>query len=71
MKCCRSKKKSEDLYAIISQRQNERRGKMSSMFSSLISKYGGDPSAAEPSEEEFEAARTKIESRKKFKRKKM
>ncbi|XP_009589021.1 chaperone protein dnaJ 6 [Nicotiana tomentosiformis] len=65
------KKKSEDLYAIISQRQNERRGKMTCMLSSLISKYGGDPSAAEPSEEEFEAARTKIESRKKFKRKKM
>ncbi|XP_060206293.1 chaperone protein dnaJ 6-like [Lycium barbarum] len=63
--------KSEDLYAIISQRQNERKGKMTTMFSSLISKFGGDPSAAEPSEEEFEAARTKLESRKNSKRKKM
>ncbi|CAN4109113.1 unnamed protein product [Withania somnifera] len=65
----KSKKEPDDLYAIISQRQNERRGKMNSMFSSLVSKYGGDPSAAEPSEEEFEAARRKLESRKQSKRK--
>ncbi|XP_059298536.1 LOW QUALITY PROTEIN: chaperone protein dnaJ 6 [Lycium ferocissimum] len=63
--------KSEDLCAIISQCQNERKGKMTTMFSSLISKFGGDPSAAEPSEEEFEVARTKLESRKNSKRKKM
>ncbi|KAM3339465.1 chaperone protein dnaJ 6 [Capsicum galapagoense] len=65
----KAKKESEDLYAIISQRQNERRGKMNSMFSSLVNKYGGDPSATEPSEEEFEAARRKVESRKQAKRK--
>ncbi|XP_009767404.1 chaperone protein dnaJ 6-like [Nicotiana sylvestris] len=65
----KSKKEPEDLYAIISQRQNERRGKMNSMFSSLVSKYGGDPSTTEPSEEEFEAARRKLESRKQSKRK--
>ncbi|PHU06073.1 Chaperone protein dnaJ 6 [Capsicum chinense] len=65
----KAKKESEDLYAIISQRQNERRGKMNSMFSSLVNKYGGDPSATEPSEEEFEAARRKVESRKQSKRK--
>ncbi|KAM3288743.1 chaperone protein dnaJ 6 [Capsicum chacoense] len=65
----KAKKESEDLYAIISQRQNERRGKMNSMFSSLVNKYGGDPSVTEPSEEEFEAARRKVESRKQSKRK--
>ncbi|XP_009608747.1 chaperone protein dnaJ 6 [Nicotiana tabacum] len=65
----KSKKEPEDLYAIISLRQNERRGKMNSMFSSLASKYGGDPSTTEPSEEEFEAARRKLESRKQSKRK--
>lgn len=69
MKCCRSKKEPDDLFAIISQRQNERRGKMNSMFSSLVSKYGGDPSVSEPSEEEFESARRKLESRKQSKRK--
>ncbi|KAK4346028.1 hypothetical protein RND71_036204 [Anisodus tanguticus] len=65
----KSKKEPDDLYAVISQRQNERRGKMNSMFSSLVSKYGGDPSTTEPSEEEFEAARKKLESRKQSKRK--
>lgn len=63
---CRSKN-SEDLYAIISQRQNERKGKINSMLSSLMSKYGGDAPASEPSEEEFEAARRKLESKKKSK----
>ncbi|XP_055809218.1 chaperone protein dnaJ 6 [Solanum dulcamara] len=65
----KSKKEPDDLFAIISQRQNERRGKMNSMFSSLVCKYGGDPSVSEPSEEEFEAARRKLESRKQSKRK--
>ncbi|KAI5671443.1 hypothetical protein M9H77_11807 [Catharanthus roseus] len=60
-------KNSEDLYAIISQRQNERKGKINSMLSSLMSKYGGDAPASEPSEEEFEAARRKLESKKKSK----
>lgn len=62
----KEKKDSEDLFAIISQRQNERRGKINSMLSSLVSKYGGGP---EPSEEEFEAARQKLESKKTSKRK--
>lgn len=65
----KSKKGSEDLYAIIAQRQNERRGKVDSMFSSLVQKYGGGGSVPEPSEEEFEAARKKIESRRNSKRK--
>ncbi|KAK4404900.1 Chaperone protein dnaJ 6 [Sesamum angolense] len=65
----KSKKDSEDLYAIIAQRQNERRGKIDSMFSSLVQKYGGGESVPEPSEEEFEAARRKLESRRNCKRK--
>ncbi|XP_075491050.1 chaperone protein dnaJ 6-like [Primulina tabacum] len=59
----KSKKNSEDLYAIIAQRQNERKGKIDSMFSSLVQKYGGTEAIPEPSEEEFEAARRKLESR--------
>nr|GMC84338.1 chaperone protein DnaJ 6-like [Ipomoea batatas] len=42
---------------------------MNSLFSSLASKYGGDQSTPEPSEEAFEAARQKLESKKKSKRK--
>ncbi|XP_057784704.1 chaperone protein dnaJ 6-like [Salvia miltiorrhiza] len=65
----KSKKGSEDLYAIIAQRQNERRGKVDSMFSSLVQRYGGGAPVPEPSEEEFEAARKKLESRRNSKRK--
>ncbi|KAK7285552.1 hypothetical protein RJT34_20327 [Clitoria ternatea] len=55
----KSNKQSEtDLCAIIAQRRN---GQFDSMFSSLVSKYGGDD-MPEPSEEEFEAARRKLES---------
>lgn len=60
----RSKKESNDLYAIISQRQSERKTRLDSMFSSLVSKYGGGQPSCEPTEEEFEAARQKIEARK-------
>ncbi|XP_057424282.1 chaperone protein dnaJ 6-like [Lotus japonicus] len=51
-----------DLYAMISQRQHERKNRLDSMFSSLISKYGGRQ-MPEPSEEEFEATQRKLESR--------
>ncbi|KAL7194307.1 hypothetical protein ACSBR1_034674 [Camellia fascicularis] len=61
------KKESEDLYAIISQRQNQRKEQFDSLFSSLVTKYGGGESPSEPSEEEFEAAKKKLESRKVFK----
>ncbi|KAM7515884.1 hypothetical protein LguiA_005467 [Lonicera macranthoides] len=60
----KKKKESDDLYAIIAQRQNERKGRLDSMFSSLINKYGGGKSCPEPTEEEFEAAKEKLESRK-------
>lgn len=66
--CNRSKKDSEDLYAIIAQRQNERKGRIDSMFSSLVQKYGGE-TVPEPSEEEFEATRIKLERRRTSKRK--
>ncbi|PON91669.1 DnaJ domain containing protein [Trema orientale] len=61
----KSNKQSEpDLYALISQRRDERRDRFNSMFSSLVSKYGGDNAASsEPSELEFEAAQKKLESR--------
>ncbi|XP_014512603.1 chaperone protein dnaJ 6 isoform X1 [Vigna radiata var. radiata] len=65
-----SKKQSEtDLGAIISQRQHERKHRLNSMFSSLISKYGGDQ-MPEPSEEEFEAAQRKLEKRRSSKKSK-
>lgn len=66
----KSKKNSEDLYAVIAQRQNERRGRIDSMFSSLVQKYGGE-TVPEPSEEEFEAARIKLERQRTSKRKKL
>ncbi|RDX74804.1 Chaperone protein dnaJ 6 [Mucuna pruriens] len=65
-----SKKQSEtDLYAIISQRRSERKDRFDSMFSSLVSKYGGGQ-MPEPSEEEFEAAQRKLESRRPSKKSK-
>uniref|UniRef100_A0A803QM05 DNAJC9 HTH domain-containing protein n=1 Tax=Cannabis sativa TaxID=3483 RepID=A0A803QM05_CANSA len=44
-------------------RRNRKKGKFDSMFSSLVSKYGGGGSSSEPSEQEFEAAQKKVESR--------
>lgn len=67
----RSNKESEtDLYAVISQRRSERKEQFDSMFSSLVSKYGGRGDASEPTEEEFEAAQKKLESRKSSKKSK-
>lgn len=60
----KSKKESDDLYAIISQRQSERKGRLDAMFSNLVGKYGGEEDSSEPTEEEFEAARVKLEKRK-------
>ncbi|KAL9275621.1 Chaperone protein dnaJ 6-like protein [Drosera capensis] len=57
-----SKESESDLYAIISQRRSERKNQFESMFSSLISKYGGGKQTrSEPSEEEFQAAQSKLE----------
>ncbi|XP_030520557.1 chaperone protein dnaJ 6 [Rhodamnia argentea] len=64
----KAKKKSDDLLTIISQRRSERKEHFDSMFSSLVNKYGGGTQGSEPSEEEFEAARKKLESRKSAKK---
>ncbi|RDY02424.1 Chaperone protein dnaJ 6 [Mucuna pruriens] len=56
-----NKQPETDLCAIIAQRRNERKGQFDSMFSSLVSKYGGGD-MPEPSEEEFEAVRRKLET---------
>ncbi|XP_015969323.1 chaperone protein dnaJ 6 [Arachis duranensis] len=56
-----SKKPETDLYAMIAQRQNQRKDRFDSLFSSLASKYGGGD-MPEPSEEEFEAAQRKLDS---------
>ena len=45
---------------MIAQRQNQRKDRFDSMFSSLVTKYGGGD-MPEPSEEEFEAAQRKLE----------
>ncbi|KAG8503352.1 hypothetical protein CXB51_001349 [Gossypium anomalum] len=58
-----NKQPESDLFAIISQRRNERKDRFDSMFSSLVSKYGGN-AESEPTEEEFEAAKRKVESKK-------
>ncbi|XP_021282505.1 chaperone protein dnaJ 6 [Herrania umbratica] len=58
-----NKQPEADLFAIISERRSERKDRFDSMFSSLISKYGGKADS-EPTEEEFEAAQRKVESHK-------
>ncbi|CAL9220510.1 unnamed protein product [Arabidopsis halleri] len=57
----------KDLYAVISQRRDERKEKFDSMFSSLVSRYGSNADS-EPNEEEFEAAQRKVESRRSSKK---
>ncbi|WZY73879.1 hypothetical protein YC2023_006119 [Brassica napus] len=51
-----------DLHALISQRRDSRKEKFDTMFSSLASRYGSSADT-EPNEEEFEAAKRKVESR--------
>lgn len=58
-----SKQPEADLYAIISQRRNDRKDQFETMFSNLVSKYGGSNDASEPTEEEFEATQKKLESK--------
>ncbi|KAL9240129.1 hypothetical protein vseg_014386 [Gypsophila vaccaria] len=58
-----SKSSEPDLFAIISQRKNDRKDRFDSMFNSMIAKYGGQGSS-EPTEEEFEAAQKKLQSKK-------
>ncbi|CAI0377104.1 unnamed protein product [Linum tenue] len=61
-----TKDSESNLLAVISQRRSERKDRFDSMFSSLLSKYGGaggTGTSSEPTEEEFEATRKKMESR--------
>ncbi|XP_010464964.1 PREDICTED: chaperone protein dnaJ 6 [Camelina sativa] len=58
----------KDLYAMISQRRDERKEKFDTMFSSLVSRYGSSSADSEPNEEEFEAAQRKVESRRSSKK---
>ncbi|XP_010548037.1 PREDICTED: chaperone protein dnaJ 6-like isoform X1 [Tarenaya hassleriana] len=57
-----SKGSEKDLYSLISQRRNERKDRFESMFSSMVSRYGGNAEESEPTEEEFEAAQRKVVS---------
>lgn len=59
---CRPAKDPEiDLCLLIAQRRDERKRNVDAMFSSLVSRYGGN-GETEPTEEEFEAAQKRIES---------
>lgn len=61
----KSKKQAEtDLVAMITQRRSERKEKFDSILSSVMTKCGGEP-VPEPTEEEFEKARERLEARKK------
>ncbi|KAK9154927.1 hypothetical protein Sjap_002407 [Stephania japonica] len=52
-----------DLYAIISQRRDQRKGQFDSMFSSILAKCNDRDMGPEPTDEEFEAARKRLESK--------
>ncbi|KAK3156269.1 hypothetical protein QOZ80_2AG0104990 [Eleusine coracana subsp. coracana] len=61
----KKKKKSEedDLILAISQRRAERKDKFNSILSSIMSKCDPKASSSEPTEEEFEKARQRLESK--------
>ncbi|XP_031248601.1 chaperone protein dnaJ 6-like [Pistacia vera] len=65
-----NKQSESDLVAIISQRRTERKDRFDSMFSSLVSKYGGVSANSEPTDEEFEAAQKKLDNRRASKKSK-
>ncbi|KAF8398432.1 hypothetical protein HHK36_017359 [Tetracentron sinense] len=65
----KSKKQPEsDLLEMITQRRSVRKEQFDSMFSSMVTKYNGGKLDPEPTEEEFEATRKKLESRKNTKK---
>ncbi|XP_058073558.1 chaperone protein dnaJ 6-like [Magnolia sinica] len=65
-----NKRADTDLVAVISQRRSERKEQFESMFSSIMAKYNGGEPSLEPNEEEFEAARRRLESSKQTKKRK-
>ncbi|XP_010913147.1 chaperone protein dnaJ 6 [Elaeis guineensis] len=62
------KQPSTDLVSIISQRSSQRKDQFNSILSSIMSKYNGEV-ASEPTEEEFEEARQRLESKQAKRRK--
>ena len=59
------KKQAEtDLVAVITQRRSQRKEKFDSILSSIMAKCDGE-AAPEPTEQEFERARERLEGRKK------
>ena len=67
----RKKRKTEenDLVLAISQRRMERKKQFNSILSSIMSKCDPKASSSEPTEEEFEQARQRLESKRAKKRK--
>jgi len=67
----RKKRKTEenDLVLAISQRRMERKNQFNSILSSIMSKCDPKASSSEPTEEEFEQARQRLESKRAKKRK--
>ncbi|KAA8549727.1 hypothetical protein F0562_001255 [Nyssa sinensis] len=59
-----NKKPEADLLAVISKCRSARKEHFDSLFSSLVANYSEGESFPEPTEEEFEAARKKLERRK-------
>lgn len=51
-----------DIRALISQNQANRKKRFDSLFSSIVSEYGNPSDQPEPTEEEFEATRQKMEA---------
>ncbi|XP_047335074.1 chaperone protein dnaJ 6 [Impatiens glandulifera] len=66
-----TKEESQDLFALMSQRRSQRKDQFDSLFTSLVSKYGGGRNIVElePTDEEFEAAKKKLERGKKSRHK--
>ncbi|KAG1327277.1 Chaperone protein dnaJ 6 [Cocos nucifera] len=62
------KQASTDLVSIISQRSSQRKDRFNSILSSIMSKHNGEVTS-EPTEEEFEKARQRLESKQAKKRK--
>ncbi|KAJ0596757.1 putative chaperone protein AtJ6 [Helianthus annuus] len=65
----KEKKQRQMIYSPLFHKGRVRKSRLDSMFSSMVSKYGGGQPSSEPTEEEFEAARQKLENHKKGSRK--
>lgn len=52
-----------DIVALVSKNQADRKKRFDSLFSSIVAEYGNSSDPPEPTEEEFEAARQRMEAR--------